>query len=85
MGPITMGTHVASVSRHVFSYMCVPHCEYARQGYTRFKRRVSEVGRCPCSDKHMGVIYIVNINVCGHFRECWHERFDVFYDPLQVH
>jgi hypothetical protein len=31
------------------SYMSIPHVEYARQGYTPFKRRVSEVGRCPCS------------------------------------
>jgi hypothetical protein len=30
-------------------YVCIPHVEYARQGYTSFKRRVSEVGRCPCS------------------------------------
>jgi hypothetical protein len=30
--------------------MCIPHDEYARQGYTAFKRRVSKVGRCPCSD-----------------------------------
>jgi hypothetical protein len=82
MGPILMGTHVASVSHHVLPYMVVPHgshvrdgwdliqreptvasvshhvlpymdvplCEYARQGCTPFKRRVSEVGRCPCND-----------------------------------
>jgi hypothetical protein len=40
---------VASMSRHVFPYVDVPHCEYARQGCTPFKRKVSEVGRCPCS------------------------------------
>jgi hypothetical protein len=40
---------VASMSRHVLSYVCVPHYEYARQGYTIFKRRVYEVGCCPCS------------------------------------
>jgi hypothetical protein len=40
---------VASVSHHILPYMDVPHCEYARQGCTPFKRRVSEVGRCPCS------------------------------------
>jgi hypothetical protein len=31
------------------SYMSIPHVECARQGYTPFKRRVSKVGRCPCS------------------------------------
>jgi hypothetical protein len=36
------------LSPHV-SYVCIPHVEYARKGYTQFKRRVSEVGRCPCS------------------------------------
>jgi hypothetical protein len=35
--------------RHVSPYVCIPHVEYARQGYTPFKRRVSEVGHCPCS------------------------------------
>jgi hypothetical protein len=40
--------------RHVFSYMCIPHDEYARKGYTPFKWRVSEVGRCPCSDMTHG-------------------------------
>jgi hypothetical protein len=34
---------VASVSRHVLLYVDVLHCEYARQGCTPFKRRVSEV------------------------------------------
>jgi hypothetical protein len=28
---------------------------------------------------------IVNGNVCGRFHECWHERFVVFCDLLQVH
>jgi hypothetical protein len=76
---------VASVSRHVLPYVDDPHYEYARQGYTPFEQRVSEVGRCPCSDKRMGTISIVNGNVCGCFRECWHERFVVFCDLLQVH
>jgi hypothetical protein len=35
--------------RHVLPDVCIPHVEYARQGYTPFKRRVSEVGGCPCS------------------------------------
>jgi hypothetical protein len=30
-------------------HVCIPHVAYARQGYTPFKRMVSEVGRCPCS------------------------------------
>jgi hypothetical protein len=71
--------------RHAFPCVCVPHYEYARKWYTPFKWRVSEVGRYPCSGKRMGTIPIVNGNVCGCFRECWHERFDVFYDLLQVH
>jgi hypothetical protein len=33
----------------------------------------------------MDVVSIVNGNVCGHFHECWHERFVVFCDLLQVH
>jgi hypothetical protein len=74
MGPILMGTHVASISRHVLPYVDVLHCEYAREGSASFKRRVYEVGRCPCSDKRMGVVSIVNGNVCGHFHECWHEK-----------
>jgi hypothetical protein len=39
---------VSCVSPRV-SYVSIPRVEYARQGYTPFKRRVSEVGRCPCS------------------------------------
>jgi hypothetical protein len=34
------------------------------------KRRVSEVGHCPCIDKRMGTVSIVNGNVCGPFCEC---------------
>jgi hypothetical protein len=34
---------------HVLPYVCIPHYDYARQGYTPFKRRVFEVGRCPGS------------------------------------
>jgi hypothetical protein len=73
---------VTSVSRHVFPYVDVPHCEYARQGSASFKRSVSEVGRCPCSDKRMDAVSIVNGNACGCFHECWHERFVVFCDLL---
>jgi hypothetical protein len=76
---------ITSVSRHVLPYVDVPHCDYARQGCTLFKMRVSEVGHCPCSDKRMGAVSIVNDNVCGFFRECWHERFDMLCDNLQVH
>jgi hypothetical protein len=117
MGPIQMGTHVAStshqvllymvvphgshvrdgwdlfqreptvasVSRHVFPYVDVPHFVYARQGTSSLKRSISEGGRCPCSDERMGAVSIVNGNVCGRFRHCWHERFVVFCDFLQVH
>jgi hypothetical protein len=31
------------------SYVRIPHVDHARQGYTPFKWRMSEVGRCPCS------------------------------------
>jgi hypothetical protein len=85
MEPIPMGTHVVSMSHHILPYVYIPHYEYARQGYTPFEWRVSEVGRCPCSDICMDAISIVNGNVCGRFRECWHERFDVFCNFLQVY
>jgi hypothetical protein len=49
------------------SYVSIPHVEYVRQGYTPFKRRVSEVGRCPCRGLSHGSI--VNGNVCGRFRD----------------
>jgi hypothetical protein len=39
MGPILMGTHVASVSRHVLPYMDIPHGEYARQGSASFEKK----------------------------------------------
>jgi hypothetical protein len=68
---------VASVYRHVLPYVDVPHCEYARQGSVHSKRIVSEVGRCPCSDKRIGTISIVNGNVCLRFHECQHEKFIV--------
>jgi hypothetical protein len=82
MGPILMGTHVASVSRLVLPYVDIPHFEYAKHGSTSFKRSVSEVGRCPCSDKRMVFVSIVNGNVCGRSHECWHERLVVFCDLL---
>jgi hypothetical protein len=85
MGPNPKGTHVVSASRHVLPYGCIPHHQYARKGYSPFKPRVSEVLRCPCSNKHMDSISIVNGNVCGRFHESWHKRFDVFCDLLQVH
>jgi hypothetical protein len=66
-------------------YVCIPHVEYARQEYTPFKQSVFEVGCCSCSDKRMGAVSIVNGNVCERFHECWHERFVVFCDFLQVH
>jgi hypothetical protein len=34
MGPILMGTHVASVSRLVLPYVDIPHFEYAKHGST---------------------------------------------------
>jgi hypothetical protein len=49
---------IVSVSRHVLPYVDVPHYVYVRQGYTPLKRRVSEVGRCPCSAKRMDIVSI---------------------------
>jgi hypothetical protein len=34
--------------------------------------------------ERMDVVSIVNGNVCGRFHECWHERFVVSCDLLQV-
>jgi hypothetical protein len=70
MGPILMGTHAVSVSRHILPYVDVPHFVYERQGSASFKGSVFEVGRCSCSDKRMGAVSIVNGNVCGRFHEC---------------
>jgi hypothetical protein len=48
-------------------------------------------GECPRLDavhaaaSRMDAVSIVNGNGCGRFHECWHERFDVFCDLLQVH
>jgi hypothetical protein len=33
----------------------------------------------------MDTVSIVNCNVCGRFHGCWHERFVVLCDLLQVH
>jgi hypothetical protein len=60
----------ASVMSYVsprVSYVSIPHVAHARQGYTPFKRRVSEVRRCPCSGLTHGCI--VNGDVCGRFRD----------------
>jgi hypothetical protein len=85
MGPILMGTHVASVSRHVLPYVDIPHCDMCGKDPLHSKRSIYEVGRCPCSNKRIGAVSIVNGNVCGCFHECWHERFIVFCDLVQVH
>jgi hypothetical protein len=47
-------------------------------------------GGCPRLDavhaaaERMDVVSIVDGNVCERFLECWHERFIVFCDLLQV-
>jgi hypothetical protein len=33
----------------------------------------------------MDTVSIMNGNVCGCFHECWHERFVMLCDLLQVH
>jgi hypothetical protein len=38
MGPIQMGTHVASASHHVLLYVVVPHGSHARDGWDLIQR-----------------------------------------------
>jgi hypothetical protein len=38
MGPVKMGTHVTSVSHHIFLYMVVPHGSHARDVWDLFQR-----------------------------------------------
>jgi hypothetical protein len=58
------------------SYVCIPHVDHARQGYTPFKRRVSEVGRCPCSGFTHGYrFYKWTVMFVDAFVTCWHKRF----------
>jgi hypothetical protein len=47
MGPIQMGTHIASASHQVSLYMVVPHGSHARDGWDLFKREptVASVSR----------------------------------------
>jgi hypothetical protein len=71
---------VSCVSPRV-SYVSIPHVEYARQGYTRFKRRVSEVGRCPCSRLTHGYRFYIEGNVWGRFRDVLARKVHF----LQVH
>jgi hypothetical protein len=62
--------------RHVLPYVCIPHDEYARQGYSSFKRRVSEVGRCPCSGLTHGYrFYKWTVLYVDASVMCWHGRF----------
>jgi hypothetical protein len=58
------------------SYVCIPHVDHARQGYTLFKRRVTEVGRCPCSGLTHGYrFYKRTIMYVDASVTCWHGRF----------
>jgi hypothetical protein len=58
------------------SYVCIPRVDHARQGYTPFKRRVSKVGRCPCSGLTHGYrFYKRTVLYVDAFVTCWHERF----------
>jgi hypothetical protein len=62
--------------QHVLPYVCIPHDEYARHGYTPFKQRVSEVVCCQCSGlMHGYTVSIVNGNVCGRFREVLAQKY----------
>jgi hypothetical protein len=49
LGPQIRLLPVPNFGVNSISYVSILHVEYARQGYTPFKRRVSEVGRYPCS------------------------------------
>jgi hypothetical protein len=56
----------------------------------RGKDMLHSNGECPRLDavhaaERMDAVSIVNGNVCGRFHECWHGRFIVFCDLLQVH
>jgi hypothetical protein len=62
----------------------IPHVEYARQGYTPFKRGCPRLDAVHVAAERMDAVSIVDGNVCGRFLECWHERFVVFCDLLQV-
>jgi hypothetical protein len=85
MGPNLEGTHCRVCVSPRFA-ICGRSTFCICEARIRFiQRSVSEVGRCPCSDKRMGAVSIVNGNVCGLFHECWRERFVVFWDLLQVH
>jgi hypothetical protein len=62
--------------RHVLPYVCILHVEYARQGYTPFKRRVSEVGCCLCSGLTHGYsFYSERVMYMDASVTCWHGRF----------
>jgi hypothetical protein len=47
MGPIQMGTHVASVSHHILLYVVVPHGSHVRDGWDLLQREptVTSVSR----------------------------------------
>jgi hypothetical protein len=45
MGPIVMGTHVASASHHVLPYVVVPHGSHVRDGWDLIQR---EPTSCVC-------------------------------------
>jgi hypothetical protein len=85
MRPIPKGTHRRVCVSPYFAIRGRSTLYMRGKDLLHSKRSVSEVGRCPCNDKSMGAVSIVNGNVCGRFCECWHERSVVFCDLLQVH
>jgi hypothetical protein len=67
--------HMSVVSPRL-SYVCIPHADHVCQGYTPFKRRVSEVGRCPCSGLTHGYrFHKWTVMYVDAFVMCWHESF----------
>jgi hypothetical protein len=83
---LIQGNPLSRLCLTTFCHMWTFHILYMRgKDLVHSKRSVSEVGHYPCNDKRKGVISIVNGNVCGRFHECWHERYIVLCDLLQVH
>jgi hypothetical protein len=78
--------HVVSCDVATFSHTCA-----FRMSNMRGKDTLHSKGGCLRLDAvhaaawHMDAVSILNGNVSGRFHECWHERFVVFCDLLQVH
>jgi hypothetical protein len=63
MGPIQMGTHVASASHHVLLYVVVPHGSHVRDGCDLIQREPTVA-----SVSHQVLPY-VDVPHCGNARQ----------------